>query len=230
MNILKKLSITLLGSAFASLASIVSANAAVINYATLSEGASITSWSSQLSDSEVIRLQRINGGLDTARNNLLSSSKTPWLDNGEPGFIFGNNDENQKLIVDLGQNRLIDQIGAHLWHYPRDREVWDYFEVRTSLDNLTYTSWGIIGAKDGAVDITEAFNFIERPSQLVRYIEYDFGRYSFDHGSISNGSRVWTLYANQTIETSTSVPEPSSIFSLLTVGAVFAKMKRKKTE
>ena len=221
---LQKLSITLLGSAFAALAHNVPASAASINFASLSKGASVISWSSQPSPNETA-LQLINGGLVTARQNLLSSSKTAWLSNGEGGFIFGRSDENQKLIIDLGDNRLIDEIGAFLSPYPGDREVWDYFEVRTSIDNVNYSPWGIIGNKDEAVDIVEWLNLIPREeSRLVRYIEYGFGPHSFDHNS--GGSRVLTLYANQIV----SVPESSSAIGLLVIGAVGAGslLKRKR--
>lgn len=223
----KKLSMGVLLSIFSSLATLsiatAKANAIVINFASVSEGASLLDWSSQYSYAE-LPLQPINGGASTARNNLLSSTKTAWLNNGETGFIFGGGDRNQRLIIDLGQARLLDQIGALVSHYPNDREVWDYFEIRTSLDNVTYTPWGIIGAKNGVVDVTASSNSIDQPSQLVRYIEYAFGSHSFDNHTadnrqFSNGSRVLTLYANQTTEPSTSVPEPTSVLSLFVLGA-----------
>ena len=238
----KKLSLGVCLSVFSSVATLSIAtarsNAAVINFASVSEGASIINSSSQYSYAELPQfLQPINGGVETSRNNLLSTTKTAWLNNGETGFIFGTYDQNQRLIVDLGQVRLLDQIGALVSHYPDDREVWDYLEVRTSLDNVTYTPWGIIGAKDGAVDITASSNFINQPSQPVRYVGYGFGRHSFDNYTddnkqFSNGSRVLTLYANQTIETPTSIPEPSSAMGLLAFGAFGAAslLKRKRQQ
>lgn len=226
MNMLQKLSITLLGSVLAALANNAPASAASINFASLSEGASVISWSSQLSPNET-NFELINGGLVTARQNLLSSSKTAWLSAGETGFIFGRNDDNQRLIIDLGENRLLDEIGALLSPYPGDREVWDYFEVRTSIDNVNYSPWGIVGNKDEAADIVESLNLIDQQeSRLVRYIEYGFGPHSFDHNS--GGSRVVTLYANQIVDV--SVPEPSSAIGLLIIGAVGAGslLKRKR--
>ncbi|MDY7014614.1 MAG: PEP-CTERM sorting domain-containing protein [Cyanobacteriota bacterium] len=237
MTSAKKLSmgifLSLLSSWVASSLAPVKANAATINFASASEGARLLDWSSQYSYAE-LPIQPINGGAETSRNNLLSSAKTAWLNNGETGFIFGSGDTNQKLILDLGQIRSLDQIGARVSHYPNDREVWDYFEVRTSLNNATYTPWGIIGAKDGIVDITESLNSIDRPERRVRYIEYAFGRHSFDNHTVdnkqfSNGSRVLTLYANQTTETP-SVPEPTSVLSLFALGILgagsLAKRKR----
>jgi hypothetical protein len=122
----------------------------------LSEGAKVISWSSFYSE----RISPVNWGLGTAVDNLLSPTKTPWSGNGEAAFIFGFNDSNQKLTIDLGQVRNLDQIGADVSFYPQDREVWDYFEVRVSLDNVTYTPWGLIGAKDGIPDITTPSLFI----------------------------------------------------------------------
>jgi hypothetical protein len=222
MNTIKNLGIVALGTAIATL-SIANKpiNAAVINFASLSEGATVINWSSQYSYAEIASLEPINSGVDTARSNLLSDSKTAWLINGETGFIFGNDDPNQRLIIDLGQTRSIDQIGALVSPSPEDREVWDYFQVRTSLDNINYTPWGIIGVKDGAIDITTPSNFINQVTQPVRYIEYEFGRGSFDYYPITTGSRVMTLYANQTI------PEPSSALGLLTLGAFGVSLLRK---
>ena len=195
----------------------------------LSEGAKVISWSSFYSE----RISPVNWGLGTAVDNLLSPTKTPWSGNGEAAFIFGFNDSNQKLTIDLGQVRNLDQIGADVSFYPQDREVWDYFEVRVSLDNVTYTPWGLIGAKDGIPDITTPSLFINQPLQSARYIslfinqplqsaryiEYGFGAHSFfDYDTVSNGSRVMTLYANRSDEPSASVPEPASVLGVLAFG------------
>ncbi|HBL12892.1 MAG TPA: hypothetical protein DD379_16145 [Cyanobacteria bacterium UBA11162] len=191
------------------------------SFALLSEGAKVISWSSFYTEG----LSPVNWGLGTAVANLLSPTKTPWASNGETGFIFGLNDSNQKLTIDLGQVRNLDQIGADVSFYPNDRVVWDYFEVRVSLDNVTYMPWGLIGAKDGIRDITTPSLFINQPLQSVRYIEYGFGAHSLDYETGSNdlrGSRVMTLYANRSDEPSASVPEPTSALGLLAFAAAFA--------
>jgi hypothetical protein len=75
----KKLSMGVCLSAFSCLATLsiatARANAAVINFASVSEGASIINSSSQHSYAELPQfLQPINGGVETSRNNLLSTT------------------------------------------------------------------------------------------------------------------------------------------------------------
>ena len=203
---------------------------AAMSFALTSEGASILSWSSQYNFSEGTFLP-VNNSLVTARENLLSPTKNPWLNNGETGFIFARGDLDQKLVLDLGQTRLIDRIGVDLAPFPGDREVWDFLEVRVSLDNVTYRPWGNIGAPDGIVDITTPSHFIDQPDRLVRYIEYSFGPHSFDYAG--GGSRIRTLYANQTTVSTVSVVEPSSTLSLLalgTLGVVSSSNARRKQQ
>ena len=99
--------------------------------------------------------------------------------------------------------------------------------MRVSLDNVTYTPWGTIGAPDGIVDITTPSHFIDRPDRLVRYIEYSFGLHSFDR--IEGGSRITTLYANQT---TVSVVEPASTWILLALGiwGVFSSLNARRKQ
>jgi hypothetical protein len=156
-----------------------------------SKGASIVDWSSQYNLSENLSFFPIASGLTTARANLLSPTKTPWISNGETGFVFERGDSDQKLVLDLGEARLIDQIGANFVPYSGDREVWDFVRVSVSLDNSTYSSWGSVGTKDGGIDITTSPLLIDKPDQPVRYIKYEFGPSSFDYSR--GGSRILDL-------------------------------------
>ncbi len=160
-----------------------------------SKGASIAYWSSQYDFSENLSLTLLSNGVATARENLLSPTKTPWVINGETGFIFAQGDSDQKLVVDLGEARLIDQIGMNFIPYPGDREVWDFIRLSVSLDNETYSPWGSIGEEDGLIEITTSPLFINQPDKLARYIKYEFGASSFDYNR--GGSRIYELYANQ---------------------------------
>jgi hypothetical protein len=193
-----------------------------INYALLSDGASILSVSSQLDagDSSFC-CGFINGGQTDARNNLLRTAKVPYLGNGETGFIFHIGDADQRIRVDLGELRTIDSLGAALVPYDGDREVWDFVDFFVSTDNITYSHWGIVGARDGLVDITTSPVFVNRPDQSVRYIEYDFGRCSNDYGC--GGSRVSTLFADE-VTADPTVPEPGTLM-LLGTGLIIALRK-----
>ncbi|MBE9061400.1 putative Ig domain-containing protein [cf. Phormidesmis sp. LEGE 11477] len=171
-------------------------NAAQEEFALGSRGASIVSVSSQYDFSENLSYTPTANGLITAQENLLSTAKTPWLSNGEAGFAFKRGDSDQNLVLDLGGERLIDQIGVNYYPYPGDREVWDFIRISVSTDNETYVEWGSIGSEDGRVDVTTAPLIINQPDQFVRYIKYEFGPSSFDYSR--GGSRITDLYANQT--------------------------------
>eukprot|EP00029_Vermamoeba_vermiformis_P005238 TRINITY_DN1758_c0_g1_i1.p1 TRINITY_DN1758_c0_g1~~TRINITY_DN1758_c0_g1_i1.p1 ORF type:complete len:1349 (+),score=412.75 TRINITY_DN1758_c0_g1_i1:87-4133(+) len=135
------------------------------NYATLKAGARVTGYSS-------VHTQKTQDTLD----NLLRQDKTPWMIDGETGFLFADGDDLQQLVVDLGQLRYIKSIGAHVTPAGRDRAVWDYIRVQVSLDNRIWTDWQLVGVPDGVAEIT---NFIYempliRPA-AVRYIQFTFG-------------------------------------------------------
>jgi len=188
------------------------AYSATVDYALLTEGATIYAISSQYVTNQ------------TAKDNLLRFTRIAWLSNGETGFIFSDGDLNQWIKVDLGQVRSIDEIGAYVSN--SDREVWDFFQIRTSLDNIDFALWGGVGVKDGLTDITTPLNLIDSPKdQSVRYIEYQFGEHSYDWGN--GGSRVFTLYARDNFN---PVPLPAtiSLFGTGLAGLAGTRLKRKK--
>jgi hypothetical protein len=179
-------------------------SAATIEYALLTQDAHIESVSSQLL-----------GFNQTARDNLLRPGKVAWLGNGDTGFIFDNGDSDQWIILDLGQNRNINKIGANFVAPFGDREVWDYFGVSISTTSpYSFTPVGHIGTKNNYInyyttDITTAplYFLLETPAE-VRYIKYEFGRYSLDYNG--GGSRIVDLYAQNV----SPVPVPPSIWLL----------------
>lgn len=208
----KLLPILIIGLFLAGTAGI--AGATTIDYALLSEGAAIESVSSQYP-----------GSGQTARDNLLRSTKDPWLWNGETGFIFANGDSDQTIVLDLGANRLLDRIGANFIPPTGDREVWDYFGISISLDNSSYTSIGSLGTKgDSLTDVTSSpYYFNLNTTTLARYIQFEFGEHSPDHGG--GGSRVIDLYA-----LGNTVPEPATIM-LFGIGLLgIAGVSRRKTK
>jgi len=185
--------------------------AMTIEYALLTEGASISSVSSQYpaGDSQI------------AKDNLLRPVKLPWLSNGETGFIFANGDNNQSITLDLGSIRNINRVGANFIPPYGDRYVWDYLGISISNDNTGFTLVGHIGTNgDGIYDVTSSPKYFDLADTGVRYVKYDFGTHSpmWSDG----GSRVVDLYAQNV-----TVPEPITML-LLGLGLVgLAGVRRK---
>jgi hypothetical protein len=197
------------------------ASATITEYALLTEGASIYSVSSQ-------HVWDLSNGGQIMKDNLLRSAKSSWLSNGETGYIFQNGDSSQTIVLDLGQSRTINKIGANFVAPPYDREVWDYFGVSVSNNGSTFTLVGNLGVKnDGERDVTKTPVYFYLPLLTsVRYIKYEFGQYSPDYGN--GGSRVVDLYA----QTATPVPIPGALFlfgpGLAGLIAVRRKLRNKR--
>jgi hypothetical protein len=100
-------------------------------------------------------------------NNLLRSNKVAWT-GSETGFIFAQNDDAQKIVVDLGQLRAISSIGVHLNPSGTSRGVWDFIRIRVSVDKSSWRDWKMIGKDDSKVDIK---NYIYE----VRLNNYEVG-------------------------------------------------------
>jgi hypothetical protein len=123
--------------------------------------------------------------------NLIRSPNLVWGD-GEQGFIFADGDQDQRVVIDLGQVRYISSIGVHISTSEQPRGVWDFARARVSLDGYNYSEWFTWGVQDGQVDVYDALN--ERSMVYpvaVRYIEYSFGPAAND-----GGARIFDVYAN----------------------------------
>jgi hypothetical protein len=111
------------------------------NFATVDNGAKVLSYSSIAPRHTADTL-----------NNLLRSNKVAWT-GSETGFIFAQNDDAQKIVVDLGQLRAISSIGVHLNPSGTSRGVWDFIRIRVSVDKSSWRDWKMIGKDDNKVDI-----------------------------------------------------------------------------
>jgi hypothetical protein len=123
--------------------------------------------------------------------NLIRSVNYVWGD-GEQGFIFGDGDQDQRVVIDLGQIRYISSIGVHVSTSEQNRGVWDFIRARVSVDGGYYSEWFTWGEQDGQIDIYDALNDRSMINPVaVRYIEYSFGPASGD-----GGARIFDVYAN----------------------------------
>ena len=59
---------------------------------------------------------------------------------GDPRFMFGKNDDDQRILLDLGQPRYVDKIGATF--SSGDREVWEHVLIQVSVDNQNWYKFG----------------------------------------------------------------------------------------
>lgn len=160
-----------------------------IDFATLALGASIESFSSRLDDP-----RQCNVCANV--HDVIGGTFSEYF-SGEVGqFIFGMGDSDQYLVIDLGQLRRINQVGAYFSELTSDREVFDFFEALVSEDGKTFTSVGIVGIKgtpdnlDYTLDSPIFFTFDRLIN--VRFVRYNFGKCSPDWGG---GSRVFEVFA-----------------------------------
>ncbi|MCU0611656.1 MAG: C25 family cysteine peptidase, partial [Candidatus Eisenbacteria bacterium] len=114
-------------------------------------------------------------------------------------FLFANNDYAQEAVIDLGQERTLGLLGSEHWIGVDDRPVWSLYRVSSSLDDLDYVEWGVLGpfsVPDLDHIPTPMFFSVETP-RPVRYIRFEFGQglpHPFPSG-VSWGSRIYEVFA-----------------------------------
>jgi hypothetical protein len=176
------------------LACVGPSRAAIVNYALTSDGASFVSGSSIIPGFS-------SGQYTTMQNDLLTTTPTPWHPDGDTRYIFGANDPNGTIEINLGSIKDINTIGAFI-QLPSegDRVVLGPVSFLVSTDGTSFTPWGspvtVSGSSTNPVSIFE-------PLQAVQYIEYTFGLTGnyFNEG----GSAVQGIFAGVA-----AVPEPST--------------------
>ena len=185
-----------------------SANAAVVNVALISDGASFVSASSQIfSTSSPCCGGFVNGGLTQAQNNILTAPPVlPWLANTDTRFIFDNNDPVQSIIIKLGATYSLTSFGATFHNEDR---VPGSFAVATSLDGLNFTNVGFVNNPNSIVfGGSSSLIALGGPVQAL-YVEYFFGQAIGSNGA-PNGAGVYEVFAS-------AVPEPST-WAMMLIG------------
>ena len=157
-----------------------------VDFATLPEGAAIDTVSSGLFGSDPCTDPTSRFPCSDPRDVIDRSSQYSIYDDpSETTFIFGPVTP-QTLIVDLGEVRELESIGADFTRYQSDRGVAS-FGVFVSLDGTTYTP--LSAPIDNPSPPT--FFTVDAPVR-ARYVAYYFGNCS---GSDCPGSRVSEVYA-----------------------------------
>jgi hypothetical protein len=177
--------------------------AATKNVALISDGASFVSASSSgWAEVQQSGLSAPAGSQTTMQDNLLTTSPTGWLSNGDTRYFFSQLDTDQYVIINLGKDYNLSGFGA-TWS-PTDRAAADL----TVYYSATATGpWTLIGSASapGSDTVTGAVT--------AEYIKYDFGAASqqYAHNPPFGGSGINEVYATMT------VPE-SSTWAMMMLG------------
>lgn len=115
---------------------------------------------------------------------------------GEGAFIFGNNDSDQTIIIDLGRIRYLGEVGAEFWAGAMDRGVWSELEISTSIDGSTFLPWITYGPYGEPSLEIPARVFAEVDAGIYgRYIRGRFGLGCPQTSGVYWGSRIYEIYA-----------------------------------
>eukprot|EP01041_Mallomonas_annulata_P000210 gene210-379_t len=149
-----------------------------VNFASTEDGASVVAASSNF---------MISGGL-SERRILGEDAGSEDPDNR---FLFADCDSSQYLILDLGQPRSVDRIGASFPLEVGFHPVQESFIVRVSSDGVSYSEWG----NNQGMELASPCYFPRRDDfpgleTEVRYIRFEFGR-NVDN---SAGSAITRLF------------------------------------
>jgi hypothetical protein len=197
----------LAGALFAFGLAATAAQASPVNVALSSDGAQFVSATSQIfSNSPPCCGGFTADGLVTAQENLLTTTPTPWLANGDTRFIFGNDDETSSLIIKLGSVSSLVSFGATFGATDRTP---GFFSVATSLDGVLFLAVGSLNDPNSVFAGGNA-NLVTLSSPVqALYLEYSFGE-AIGGNAFPNGAGVSEVFAS-------AVPEPP-IWAMMILG------------
>jgi len=181
------------------------------NVALSTDGASFVSASSAL-DPTAYNLTYINGSLATGEANLLTTTPTAYISDGDTRYLFADSDLAESLTIDLGQTYSDLQSFGVTWF---DALYHDRAPISVAV--LVSTT-GLAGSftEVGSTDILpyggSEFLFSFDAPITAQYVMYDFGE-GF------NGSGIAEVFAD--------VPEPASAAALI-VGLATVMMARRR--
>lgn len=203
---------SLISAAVATAVLVAAASAqAAVNIALSADGASVVSTSSWINA----------GDTNTMTADLLTNSKTAWYFDGDTRYIFGANDPNGSIVINLGKVRDLTSIAAVI-DLPSqgDRPVTGPVEFLTSLDGKTWNVFGSPVAIDGGS--TNPISVSGLPVQ-AQYVEYEFGNTGSYYGGFG-GAAVNSIAAYVA-----GVPEPATWAMLIAgVGMTGFALRRRR--
>lgn len=135
--------------------------------------------------------------------------------NGDSRFMFGYNDQNQQISVDLGVERKVKKLGAEISLGDRDVSSFSV-EIATeqgppnadgSPGTPLWTAFGdpvTVDTSDAAAGIEERWVELDTAIQ-VRYVKFSFGAASSDWGGV--GSSLTKLHAMGPFEDGDEPPQ-----------------------
>ena len=175
--------------------------ASAANVALSSDGASFVSGSSKIAQG-TFGLTMDYGVMES---NLLTDTPSASISNGDTRYIFDGADPDANIVIDLGQVRRIDSVGA-IATLPQDgdRYLTGPFTAEISKDGVHFKSYGGSLTIDGSTtNPIELFG----GSKTAEFIRYDFGASPTYYGA--GGVGVSQLLANS-VGVQGGVPEPAT--------------------
>ncbi len=203
-----KLKLLLASACGATLLMTAAGATAASNVALTSDGASFVSASSFLDFQGMYGITVDPGGQTTAQDNLLTTTPTPYTSNNETRYIFGANDSNETVIIDLGSEKSLVSLGATWFDAAYQDRAPSSVSVSFSNDGSTFGT----PVSGGSLPYGGSSDFIALAAPVTaQYVEYSFGG--------SGGVAIAEVFAN-------AVPEPETwALMLLGVGAIGATLR-----
>ena len=138
-------------------------------------------------------------GQQTAQNNLLTTTPVPYTSNDEPRYIFGANDADESLVIELGGARTLTSVGATWFDAAYQDRAPSSVSVSFSSDGVNFgpvTTAASLPYGGGSA-------FLDLPTPVTaRYVDYAFGG--------NGGVAIQEVFAD-------AVPEPAS-WALMLLG------------
>jgi hypothetical protein len=197
-------------------AALPQAASAATNYALSADGASYVSSSSFI--------QQGYAGLTMdygqMKANLLTDTPAPSISNGDTRYIFDGGDPDANIVIDLGQVRRIDSVGAGVTLPSQgDRFVTGPFTAEISKDGVHFKPYG--GSVTPDLSTTNPIELFGG-AKKAEFIRYDFGQSPTYFGG--GGIGVGQLFANNA-----GVPEPATwAVMLIGLGLAGASLRQRR--
>ena len=153
----------------------------------------------------------------TSSANLINGTSIGSYSNGDPRWVFGDNDANETLTVDLGSLYSLDSFSAV---YNGGDRVPTVVNILTSTDGTNFTQYGSVTPTSNGNTSSELTALVTGNAVSAKYVEFAFGSGSV--GSSTNGAGVYQLAVS-------AAPEPAAwALLMLAVGMIGSSLRLRR--